>query len=498
MGDRRKKKTSKKRGRNLMMVVMAALFCVLCVVLLAVKWTSEEGMSTAVTPVEIEDQGSSGESAERNSETESAGGETAGSSEGEGTEMSVQSASGEETETREETISGEEAESGKETASGEETESGEGTASGEEALQTADASEEEPEGTDEKTAEELAREILASMTLSEQVYQLFIVRPEQLTGVSVATQASEVTGRALEDYPVGGIVYFAANILTREQCSTMIANSQSYSKIGLFIAVDEEGGTVARVGNNSAMGTTSFPNMKTIGNTGDTDNAYHVGYTIGSELKELGFNLDFAPVADVDSNPDNPVIGDRSFSSDAAVASEMVSAAVRGFHDGGILCTLKHFPGHGDTATDSHEGYTELNKTLEELEEVEFVPFEGGISAGADFVMVGHISVPQVTGDDLPATLSAAMIGILRNDLGFDGLIITDSMQMEAITDRYTSAEAAVMAIQAGVDMILMPENLQEAAQGVIEAVESGEITRERIEESVLRILETKIRAGII
>ncbi|MCD7738252.1 MAG: glycoside hydrolase family 3 protein, partial [Lachnospiraceae bacterium] len=171
---------------------------------------------------------------------------------------------------------------------------------------------------------------------------------------------------------------------------------------------------------------------------------------------------------------------------------------VQGFHDGGILCMLKHFPGHGDTATDSHEGYTELDKTLEELEEVEFLPFEGGISAGADFVMVGHISVPQVTGDDLPATLSGTMIGILRNDLGFDGLIITDSMQMEAITDRYTSAEAAVMAIQAGVDMILMPENLQEAAQGVIEAVETGQISRERIEESVLRILETKIRAGII
>ncbi len=443
MGDRRKKKASKKRGRNLMMVVMAALFCILCVVLLAVKWMSEEGTSTAVTPVEIEDQNSAGENAEENPGTESTGGETA---------------------------------------------------SGEDASQTADV----PEEAEEDTAEELAREMLSSMTLSEQVYQLFIVRPEQLTGVGVATQASEVTGQALEDYPVGGIVYFADNILTREQCSTMIANSQSYSKIGLFIAVDEEGGTVARVGNNSTMGTTSFPNMKTIGNTGDTDNAYNVGYTIGSELKELGFNLDFAPVADVDSNPDNPVIGDRAFSSDAAVASEMVSAAVQGFHDGGILCTLKHFPGHGDTATDSHEGYTELDKTLEELEEVEFVPFEGGISAGADFVMIGHISVPQVTGDDLPATLSETMIGILRNDLGFDGLIITDSMQMEAITDRYTSAEAAVMAIQAGVDMILMPENLQEAAQGVIEAVESGQISRERIEESALRILETKIRAGII
>ncbi|MCD7862631.1 MAG: hypothetical protein LUG61_03740 [Lachnospiraceae bacterium] len=159
------------------------------------------------------------------------------------------------------------------------------------------------------SATERAQEILADMTLWEQVCQLFIVTPELLTGVSVATQAGETTRQALETYPVGGIVYFAANIATRDQCSTMISNSQSYSKIGLFIAVDEEGGTVARIGNNSAMGTTSFPNMKTIGDTGDAQNAYDVGYTIGSEIRELGFNLDFAPVADVDSNPDNPVIG---------------------------------------------------------------------------------------------------------------------------------------------------------------------------------------------
>ncbi len=348
------------------------------------------------------------------------------------------------------------------------------------------------------SATERAQEILADMTLWEQVCQLFIVTPELLTGVSVATQAGETTRQALETYPVGGIVYFAANIVTRDQCSTMISNSQSYSKIGLFIVVDEEGGTVARIGNNSAMGTTSFPNMKTIGDTGDAQNAYDVGYTIGSEIRELGFNLDFAPVADVDSNPDNLVIGDRAFSSDAAVACEMVAAAVQGFHDGGILCTLKHFPGHGDTSTDSHEGYTELAKTLAELHETEFVPFAGGISAGADFVMVGHISEPQVTGSDLPATLSDTMINILRDDLGFDGIIITDSMQMEAITDRYTSGEAAVMALQAGVDMILMPENLEEAVRGVYEAVQNGEITEERLQESVLRILKTKINSGII
>ncbi|MCD8241431.1 MAG: DUF3221 domain-containing protein [Lachnospiraceae bacterium] len=345
--------------------------------------------------------------------------------------------------------------------------------------------------------EEQAAQLLSAMSLEEQIYQMFIVTPEQITGVSIATRAGSATEEALQTYPVGGLVYFADNIVTREQCSEMIANSQSYSKIGLFIAVDEEGGSVARIGNNSAMGTTSFPSMKTIGDTGDTQKAWNVGYTIGTEIRELGFNLDFAPVADVDSNPDNPVIGDRSFGTDAARVSEMVSAAVRGFQESDVLSTLKHFPGHGDTATDSHEGYTELNKTLEELYQVEFVPFQGGIAAGADFVMVGHISVPQVTGDDMPASLSGTMIDILKNDLDFKGLVITDSMQMEAITDRWSSGEAAVLAVQAGVDVILMPENLEEAVAGILDAVESGELPEERIEESVQKILETKIRAGI-
>lgn len=351
----------------------------------------------------------------------------------------------------------------------------------------------------ELTTEEKALEILSGMTLREQVYQLFIVRPEQITGSSEKlTEAGSDFEEGLKAYPVGGIAMFAENIVDREQTIEMISDMQSYSALGLFIAVDEEGGSVSRIGNNSETGTTSFPSMKTIGNTGDTDEAYNVGLTIGTEIQELGFNLDFAPVADVDSNPSNTVIGNRAFSSDADIAAEMVAAAVEGFEDSGILCTLKHFPGHGDTSTDSHLGYTELDKSLEELCETEFVPFESGIEAGADLVMVGHISVPQVTGDDTPASLSETMISILRDDLGFDGLIITDSMQMEAITDRYSSAEAAVLAIQAGVDIILMPENLEEAANGIIEAVENGEISEERIAESVLKILEVKIESGIL
>ncbi|MCD7751906.1 MAG: glycoside hydrolase family 3 protein [Lachnospiraceae bacterium] len=491
MGNRRKKKRNKKQSSHIAIFFLTVLIFIRGAELFNLSQGSEKESSGQIDMVEIAENtedagGSSGTENETmgdgtTHETQSADSGTTGSTDSSET-TDMEAAAADSTKENEQ--------SGDETITGEENSST--------AIDGQNGNEQATAGQTAVSVEEQALEILSTMTLWEQVCQLFIVTPEQLTGVSVATQAGETTRQALSDYPVGGIVYFAANILTRDQISTMISNSQSYSKISLFIAVDEEGGTVARIGNNSAMGTTSFPNMKTIGDTGDTQNAYEVGYTIGSEISELGFNLDFAPVADVDSNPDNPVIGDRSFSSDASVASAMVAAAVQGFHDGGILCTLKHFPGHGDTSTDSHEGYTELTKTLAQLQETEFVPFVGGISAGADFVMVGHISVPQVTGSDLPATLSATMISILRNDLGFDGLIITDSMQMEAITDRYSSGEAAVMAIQAGVDMILMPENLQEAVEGVYEAVQSGEITKERLQESVLRILRTKISSGII
>ncbi len=339
------------------------------------------------------------------------------------------------------------------------------------------------------------QDLLDTMTLEEKVYQLFIVTHEQLTGYDRVNQSGGVTQAAIEEKPVGGIIYFSANLETREQCKAMISGIQSYSKIPLFIAVDEEGGMVARVANTDGMGTTKFPNMGSIETRGE---AYDVGYTIGAEIAELGFNLDFAPVADVNSNPNNPVIGKRAFSSDAQETAALVSAAVQGFRDSGTLCTLKHFPGHGDTQTDSHLGYTEVTKTLEELRELEFVPFAAGTQAGAAFVMVGHLAVPEVTGDDTPATLSKPLIDLLRTEVGFEGLVITDSMQMQAITDRYTSGEAAVAAIEAGVDVILMPDNLAGAVRGLLEAVEDGRLSEARIDQSVYKILETKAEAGIL
>ena len=366
--------------------------------------------------------------------------------------------------------------------------------------------EDTPERTPQEPAAEAdpvlaqAEELLEGLSLREKVLQMFLVTPEQLTGVAgPVTQCGETTRQAIQDTPVGGIVYFAGNLQDREQTAAMLSGIQEAAPLGLFLSVDEEGGSVARLGRNPAMGTTSFLDMADIGATGETEQAYQVGLTIGTELRALGFNLDFAPVADVNSNPDNPVIGERAFSSDPETAAEMVSACVEGFRDSGTLCALKHFPGHGDTATDSHYGAAQSDKTLEQLEDCEFIPFRAGIEAGAELVMVGHIALPAVTGDDTPACLSPDIVtGLLRQRLGFTGLTVTDSLSMAAVTDRYSPDRAAVLAVQAGMDLLLMPSDLDAAAEGILDAVAGGALTEARIDESVLRILTAKLERGII
>ncbi len=342
----------------------------------------------------------------------------------------------------------------------------------------------EPE--DPKTIDE----ILDDMTIYEKVMQMFIVTPEQITGVTKATVAGDMTKQALEKYPVGGIIYFAQNLEDPQQVKDMIKNTKKYCKILPFISVDEEGGSVARLGSNPDMGTTAFPAMGSI--QSETD-AYNAGVTIGKDLKKFGFNLDFAPVADVNSNPNNPVIGTRSFSADPDMAARLVSSCVHGFNDSGVLCTLKHFPGHGDTDSDSHYGIAMTEKGLNELEQCELLPFKSGIDSGADFVMIGHISAPNITGSDTPATMSYEVVTqLLRDRLGFDGVVITDSMLMGAISQNYSSGIAAVESVKAGVDIILMPENLDEAINALVDAIDNGEISEERIDESVRRILKAK------
>lgn len=341
--------------------------------------------------------------------------------------------------------------------------------------------------------------VMDTMTLKEKICQLFMVSPEALTDTEVITTAQMTLADDLAEYPVGGIILFRQNLVDRQQCQTLIADYQSLSRIPLLVGVDEEGGTVSRLGNNSAMGVTRFPSMAEIGASGDKTAAYQVGYTLGTELAELGFNLDFAPVADVNTNPNNPVIGERAFSSDPATAAKMVAACVRGFEAANMPSTLKHFPGHGDTSTDSHLGYASSEQTLDELRETEFLPFLAGLEAGSPIVMMGHISLPNVTGDGTPASLSAKVVtDILRTELGFAGVIITDAMNMGAVTEHYTPGEAATAAIIAGCDLILMPEDLPQAIAAIEEAIESGTITTARIDESVRRIIAMKLEYGIL
>lgn len=341
-------------------------------------------------------------------------------------------------------------------------------------------------------------ERIGAMTLEQKVAQLFIVTPEALVeGVSQVTQAGDMTREGVTAHPVGGIVYFAQNLLDPEQTTTMLANVKQFyadaGNVAPFIAVDEEGGTVVRVADNEAFGAQDVGDASALGSAGDTEAAKRAAEQIADYLMPLGFNLDFAPVADVVDPLRSDTMGLRSFSSDAAVAADMVRAEVEGFRDKKMLCCAKHFPGIGAAAGDSHEGAITIEATNEELETVDLVPFRAAIEAGVPMIMVGHVSLPNIVGDSTPAPLSSAVVqGMLRDSLGYTGVIVTDSLSMGAITDYYTPAEAAVAALKAGCDIPLMPERLDEAYQGVLSAVQVGELTEERLDESLTRILTAK------
>lgn len=351
--------------------------------------------------------------------------------------------------------------------------------------------------TTEVTEEEkpsLVDETLAGMTLHEKVCQMMFVTPEELTGEDGVTVAGDATRQALENYPVGGIVYFVKNLESQDQVKEMIDNSQKYSSIGLFVATDEEGGVVNRL--MDTVGTTYIGSMYYYKDDGD-ETAYENAYTIANDMSALGFNLDFAPVADVWSNPDNTVIGERAYSDDYAQAAELVGNAVKGFNDGGVMCTLKHFPGHGDTAEDSHYSSAYVHRTKEEIMADEMQPFRSGIEAGAEFVMVGHLIVPDI--DEVPATLSYKIAtGILRDELKFEGVAITDSFEMESIADNYSVDDAVVMSVKAGMDMILQPKDMASAVNSIEQAVADGELSEDRIDESVRRILTLKESRGLL
>lgn len=341
--------------------------------------------------------------------------------------------------------------------------------------------------------------LLDELTLEQKVAQLFVVRPEAITGVETAVAAGEATRNGILKYPVGGICYFNANLQDPKQTQEMLRNTQNYAKdtcgLPLFLCVDEEGGTVVRVADNEAFDVRNVGDMADVGATDDVERARTAAYEIGSYLSDLGFNVDFAPVADIVTS-DTSVMAERSFGSDATKVSAMVAAQVEGFSRAGVLCAVKHFPGIGNAEGDSHNTSIYSTRTKDQFLSWELIPFEEAIKADVPMVMVSHLTC-QSLGEDqsnLPASLSkSVMVGLLRDELGYDGIIITDSFEMGALDGVCTPDDQAVKAIQAGADIVLLPTDFGRAYEGLLRAVKQGTISEDRVDESVRRIIRAKL-----
>lgn len=335
------------------------------------------------------------------------------------------------------------------------------------------------------TEHEAALRTICSMTSWERVCQLFIAMPQHLSGS--LTSHDEKLAEGLKKYPVGGILYVMNNITTPENTVAMNRVMVDNLRISPFLCIDEEGGRVARLRGKPYAAT--LDPMFSYKDQG-TDVAYQNARRLSDNLYAYGFNLDFAPVADVWTNPVNKVIGDRAYSDDPYQAAELITAAIKGFHDGGMFCCVKHFPGHGDTAEDSHTGAAIVHKNLDELRECELIPFIAGIEAGADMVMIGHLTCPKL--DDVPASISYKIITeLLREELGYEGVILTDSLKMGAVSGM-GSAELCLAAFNAGCDMLLSPDDLAEAVNYFYAGLSNGVVTIERVNESITRILNMK------
>ena len=345
----------------------------------------------------------------------------------------------------------------------------------------------------EPTVDEKVEKIVNNMTLEEKVGQIFMVAPEAVDKDGGSTTVfTENIEKEIEKYNLGGYILFASNIENPTQTQELINGLKKSSKIQPFVGV-------ARIGKNSAMGVEKIEPMAQVGKSQNYERANEIGTTIGKYIKNLGFNLDFAPDTDVLTDSNNTEIGDRSFGNDPEVVGKMATEVVKGLQSENISTVLKHFPGHGGSIGNSHQGFSLSNRTEEELKKCEIVPFKTAIENGADCVMVAHMSLPNVTGDNIPATLSKKVVtDMLKTELNFKGVVFSDSMSMGAITENYGTGDACVKAVEAGIDMVLMPENLDEAYNAVLEAVKNGKISQERLDDAVSRIIKAKIQRGII
>ena len=370
-----------------------------------------------------------------------------------------------------------------------------------------------------------AKEIVSNMTLEEKLGQMIMpdFRMWQEEGAKEPSDLTEINSEVAEvidKYDLGGVILFAENVKEISQTTTLIHDLQEVAindedgNLPLLITLDQEGGIVTRLGEG-----TNLPGNMALGATRSEKSSYDAGYVIGKELNALGVNVDFAPVLDTNNNPENPVIGVRSISSNPELVGKLGKNIAKGIQDQGVAATAKHFPGHGDTATDSHYGLPMVDKSIEELRETELKPFKIAIENGIDMIMTAHIQFPQIEKDtfiskkdgsqiSIPSTLSDDIIkGILREEMEYDGVVITDAMNMKAISDHFGELESTKMAINAGIDIILMPtilrnnedvKKLDYIVNGILDSIKSGEIKEEEITDSAERIVKLKIDRGII
>lgn len=363
---------------------------------------------------------------------------------------------------------------------------------------------------------------IADMTLDEKIGQMLMLEFRQWEDengeLKEVTELNDDIKNAIIKYKVGGVILFAENVHDTEQTAKLTHNIQKAAIENdldpLLISIDQEGGIVVRLGTG-----TSLPGNMALGATRDKKLAYEYGKIIADEIKALGINVNLAPVMDTNNNPNNPVIGLRSISSDPKLVGELGSEVVKGIQDQGVSAAIKHFPGHGDTETDSHLGLPVVDKTYEEVEKLELLPFKKAADGGVDMIMTAHISYPKLEKDTaiskkdgsvvgIPATLSDDIItGIIREKMNYDGIVITDAMQMQAIADHFGEEDAVVMAIKAGVDIPLMPALLQKNADlkkldnivgRIKNELDLGNITEKQIDNSVYRILDLKYKRGIL
>lgn len=348
-----------------------------------------------------------------------------------------------------------------------------------------------PEGpTAEERLEALIDSVIDNMTLEDKVAGLFLVTPESITGVSTAVKAGDGTKKALEQYAVGGLIYFKKNIKSEKQFKEMVENTKNMSRYEMFYAIDEEGGKVARLA-EAGVGTKVDAAAK-LGETGNLDEVYNAGVVLGSNLNNFGLNLDLAPVADL-SLVNKSYIGDRSFGSDAITVGEMASAMMHGIQSQGVVSCVKHFPGIGSVTKDPHKGLVSTSRTEEEFRSTEFVAFQAAIDGGANMIMISNIAAPELTGNDEPCVFSEKLVtDILRTEMGFEGVVVTDAMDMSVVSNFYGADEAAVLALRAGCDMILMPEDFEKAYNGVLDAVKANQISEERVNDALRRIYRVK------